>query len=217
MLIISTYIFVQQLTPGWQQRKHQRSAWGNPVMFAQWGRVTHICIRKLTIIGSENGLASGRRQAINWTNAGVLWIGPLGTNFRGILVVIHAFSFKKTHFKMSSGKWRPFCPGLNVFKTVSTSRPWCYYHQYARPRFDGVQDKYVPADTMFVCIHCRTFSPMLTPLIANLGKMCCLLAGEIALSMSKANNYLIYTSIYFDNISRYKNGLISFALFSTLE
>ena len=33
-----------------------------------WGRVTHICIGNLTIIGSDNGLSPGRRQAIIWTN-----------------------------------------------------------------------------------------------------------------------------------------------------
>ena len=33
----------------------------------------------LTIIGSDNGLSPGRRQAITWTNAGILLIGPLGT------------------------------------------------------------------------------------------------------------------------------------------
>ena len=76
-----------------------------------WGRVTHICISKLTIIGSDNGLSPGRRQAIIWTNAGILLIRTLGTNFSEILSEIHAFSFKKMHFKWSSGKWRPFCPG----------------------------------------------------------------------------------------------------------
>ena len=39
-----------------------------------WGRVTHICVSKLTIIGSDNGLAPGRRQATIWTNAGILLI-----------------------------------------------------------------------------------------------------------------------------------------------
>ena len=29
-----------------------------------WGRVTHICVRKLATIGSDNGLSPGRRQAI---------------------------------------------------------------------------------------------------------------------------------------------------------
>ena len=79
-----------------------------------WGRVTHICVSKLTIIGSDNGLSPGRRQAITWTNVGILLIGPLGTNFSEMLIEMHTFSFKKIHFKMSSGKWRPSCLGLNV-------------------------------------------------------------------------------------------------------
>ena len=53
-----------------------------------WGRVTHICVNQLTIIGSDNGLSPGRRQAIIWTNAGILLIGPLETNFREILIKI---------------------------------------------------------------------------------------------------------------------------------
>ena len=55
------------------------------VWLTHWGRVTHICIGKLTIIGSDNGLSPGRRQAIIWTNAAILLIGPLGTNFSEIL------------------------------------------------------------------------------------------------------------------------------------
>ena len=46
------------------------------------GRVTHIYVGNLAIIGSDNGLSPGRRQAIIWTNAGILVIWPLGTNFR---------------------------------------------------------------------------------------------------------------------------------------
>ena len=56
-----------------------------------WGRVTHICVGKLTIIGSDNGLSPGRRQAIIWTNPGILLIGPLGTNFSEILSKIRPF------------------------------------------------------------------------------------------------------------------------------
>ena len=69
---------------------------------------THICVGKLTIIGSDNGLSPGRRQAIIWTIVGILLIGPLGTNFSEILIGIQNFSFKKMHLKMSSAKWRPF-------------------------------------------------------------------------------------------------------------
>ena len=78
------------------------------------GRVTHICVSKLTIIGSDNGLSPGRRQAIIWTNAGILLIGPYGTNFSEILIEILAFSFTKMSLKVSSAKWRPFCLSLNV-------------------------------------------------------------------------------------------------------
>ena len=70
-----------------------------------WGRVTHLCVSKLSIIGSNNGLAPGRRQAIIWTNAGILWIEPLGKSYR---------SFKKMHLKMSSMKL-----------TAILSRPQC--------------------------------------------------------------------------------------------
>ena len=90
-----------------------------------WGRVTHICVGNLTIISPDNGLSPGRRQAIIWTNAGILLIGHWGTKFNEILIGIRAFSFKKTHLKMSSAKWRPFCLGLNVLKEILTiCRVW---------------------------------------------------------------------------------------------
>ena len=65
-----------------------------------WGQVTPICVNKLTIIGSDNGLSPGRRQAIIWTNAGLFLIRTLGTDFSEILSEIHTFSFKKMHLKM---------------------------------------------------------------------------------------------------------------------
>ena len=83
------------------------------------GRVMHICISKLSIIGSDNGPSPDRCQAIIWTNAGILLIGPLGTNFNEILIEIYKFSLKKIHFKMSSEKWRPSCLGLNVLINFS--------------------------------------------------------------------------------------------------
>ena len=76
--------------------------------------MTHICVSKLIIIGSDTGLSTGRRQAIIWTNAKILLVRPLGTNFSEISIEIHIFSFKKMYMKMSSGNWQPSCPGLNV-------------------------------------------------------------------------------------------------------
>ena len=87
-------------------------------MSTHWGRVTHICVGKLTIIGSDNGLSPGRRQAIIWTSAGILLIEPLGTNFSEILIGIQIFSFTKMRLKMSSAKWRPLCLGLNVLINI---------------------------------------------------------------------------------------------------
>ena len=85
-----------------------------------WGRVTHICVSKITTISSDNGLSPGRRQAIICTNAGILLIQTLGSNFSEILREIFTFSFKKMHLKMSSGKCRPSCLGLNVLSNDGT-------------------------------------------------------------------------------------------------
>ena len=71
--------------------------------------MTHICVGKLTIIGSDNGLSPGRRQAIIWTSVGILSSGPLGTNFSEVFIEIETFSFTKMHLNMSSGKCRPHC------------------------------------------------------------------------------------------------------------
>ena len=51
---------------------------------------------------------------LDWTNAGILLIRPLGTNFSEILIGNQIFSFTKMYLKMSSTKWRPFYLGLNV-------------------------------------------------------------------------------------------------------
>ena len=64
-------------------------------VLTHWGRVTHICVGKLTIIGSDNGLSPERRQAIIWINAGILLIGPLGTDLNEISIGIQTFSLKK--------------------------------------------------------------------------------------------------------------------------
>ena len=81
-----------------------------------WGRVTHICVGELTVIGSDNGLSPEWRQAIIWTNSGIMLIGPLGTNFSEILIEIQTFSLKKIRLKMSSAKCCSFRLGLNMFQ-----------------------------------------------------------------------------------------------------
>ena len=89
--------------------------------------MTNICVDKLTIIGSDNGLLPGRRQAIIWTNVRILLIGPLEKKSE-ILIEIQTFPLKKIRLKMSSAKWGPFRFGLNVlisknvYKISATNR-----------------------------------------------------------------------------------------------
>ena len=60
-------------------------------ILTHWGRMMHICVSNLTIIGSDNGLLPGQCQAIIWTNAGTLLIGPQEqTSMKIQLKFIHA-------------------------------------------------------------------------------------------------------------------------------
>ena len=102
-------------------------------VLAHWGRVTHICVSKIIIMGSDNGLSPGRRQAIIWTNAGILLIGPLGTNFSEVLIGIWIFPFKKMHSNMSSAKRRPFCLDLNVLIDMIIYAHIGWYCSYPLP------------------------------------------------------------------------------------
>ena len=82
-----------------------------------WGRVTHISVSKLIIIGSDNGLSPGQSQSIIWTNAVILLIGSLETNSNEILIEFHTFSFTMMYLKMSR-KWRSFCLSPNVLTVI---------------------------------------------------------------------------------------------------
>ena len=108
-----TCIVVPELIP---------SSWVKPnhsfvIFLTHWSRVTHICVSNLTIIGSDNGLSPGPRQAIIWTNDGLLLIEPFGTYFIEIWIKIQ-FSLMKIHLK-KSGKCWPSCLGLNMLKQFS--------------------------------------------------------------------------------------------------
>ena len=77
-------------TMQWRWFWHASPARGHfPAFKIYWGRVTHICVNKLSTIGSDNGLSPGWHQAIIWTNVGILLIGTLGTNLSEILSESH--------------------------------------------------------------------------------------------------------------------------------
>ena len=83
--------------------RHHGIEWSSPTyhyeMYSNhWGRVTHISVNNITNIGSNDGLSSGRHQAIIWTKFGILLIGPLGTNFSTILIEIYTLSSNESAF-----------------------------------------------------------------------------------------------------------------------
>ena len=78
------------------------------VSFNSWRPSDAYMRRNTTNLDSDNGLLTERRQAIIWTNVGILLIGPLRTNVSEFLIWIHTFSFKKMHLKTASANWRHF-------------------------------------------------------------------------------------------------------------
>ena len=104
--------------------------------------VPHICV-------SESGqhwvrlcLFAYSAQAISKTNTGFLLIIPLGTNINEILIKFQNFSFTKMHLKISSAKWRSFCPGgdeLDLHNSYSVILNEPHGTNGKRFRSDGLQ------------------------------------------------------------------------------
>ena len=88
-------------------------------------------------------MSPGQRQGIIWTNAGILLIWPLETNFSEILLEVIRVSFKKMRLKVSSAKWWPFCLGLNVIG-------WHWLSGISREHDDVIKWKHFPRNWPFV-------------------------------------------------------------------
>ena len=83
------------------------------LFFTHWGRVTHICVSKLTIMGPDNGLSPGRHHHLNqcWNNVNSTLGNKLQWNLnRNSNNFIHENAFESVVWK-----WRPFCLGPNEF------------------------------------------------------------------------------------------------------
>ena len=74
-----------------------------------WSQVTRICVSRLAIIGSINGLSPGRRQAIIWTSAGILLIAPL---IRNSHIFIQENALKNAVCEMAAILFRPQCVNI---------------------------------------------------------------------------------------------------------
>ena len=98
-----------------------------------WGRTTHICVGKLTIVGSDDGLSPGRRQAIIWTNAGIWTLGnKFQWNFnRNSNIFIEENTFENVVCETLFISSRPQCDNLTwlcstfcLFKVVTDIGSW---------------------------------------------------------------------------------------------
>ena len=97
----------------------------NLIVLSHWGRVMHICVSKLTIIGSDNGLSPDRRQAITWNSAGILFVGHLWTNFdRNLYIFVQENAFESVVWKMAAILCRPQCVKWQYALSCVASRWW---------------------------------------------------------------------------------------------
>ena len=94
--------------------------------------MTHLCVSKLAITGSDNGLSPGRRRAIIWTNALILLIRNWETKFSEILSEIRTSSFNKMRLKVSFAKWWPFLSRPHCAKNTPF-RKLCYQNCNSLP------------------------------------------------------------------------------------
>ena len=112
-----------------------------------WGRVTHICIDKLTIISSDNGLSPGRRQAIIWTNAGILLIRTLRKNLvksdvkfiyfyakNTFEIIVFAIEVFLSRYQCVKGYGAPF----HYAKTPGARRIGSWKHNFAYSRLSDI-------------------------------------------------------------------------------
>ena len=90
---------------------------------------------------------------------GKLLIGPLGTNFSEILIKIHTFTFKKMRLKMSSGKWKPSCLGLDVLSHPGRVTHVCVSKLHPSPKVmaDFFQRQKLPWCPYPICTICGGF------------------------------------------------------------
>ena len=121
-------ISVKSLLPIWRLVA-RRSIWWSPIFNSSphYTSPLHPSAVYASVnwvsIGSDNGLSPVWRQAITWTNADFLSMGPLGVNLSEIWIKIQKFSIMKMPLKFSPAKWRPFWPGGDELSSLQ----WLHY------------------------------------------------------------------------------------------
>ena len=109
--LLPKYLYLTNLPLDKMASTLQMTFW-NAFSLTHWGRVTHICVSKLSNIGSDNGLSPDQPQTIIWTNAAIFLTEPLGTNSmkfdRNSHIFIHRNAFENV-CKMAAILSRPQC------------------------------------------------------------------------------------------------------------
>ena len=83
------------------------------LLLTHWGRVTHICVSKLSVTGSDNDLSLDRRQAIIWTKCWNIVNWTLRNKrqwfffYRNWYIFIQENVFKNVVWKMTAILSRP--------------------------------------------------------------------------------------------------------------
>ena len=94
--------------------------------------MTHICVSKLSTIGSDNQLLLVRRQGNTWTHDVLSYCWQIRNNCNEMLIKIKQSSNRNMSFRMSLVKWLQCCVSADVF------RPWCNLSLIQRLHFIGV-------------------------------------------------------------------------------
>ena len=119
---------------------------------SHWGRVTHICFGKLTIIGSDNGLSPHRRKAIistnavNWTLKKLQWNCNRNSN-----IFIEENTFDNVVCKMLSISSQPQCVNEHPYGN-SVTRPAFILVVYNTYRYLDIYSKQVYSDP-YIRVH----------------------------------------------------------------
>ena len=98
-----------------------------PVDEIYWHLIFKWVAGKIINIDSDNGLVPIRCQAFIWTNAAILLIGLLGTNFSEILINSYIFknfqenTFENVVWKMATILSQPQCVNIECQLSSSTN------------------------------------------------------------------------------------------------
>ena len=175
----------------------QLCAWS----LTHWGRVTHIYVSELIIIGSDNDLAGGRHRAMIWRSAVISLIRTLDTNFGEILK-----KFIYLHSRKCIWKCR-------LRNTWNLSRPQCVDIWNQTGRFYAMtilidQDARVsfPYSSYLICFNCvsidlKPLSWTIFPITCDYGLTIGVFGRESQSSCLYPWRALLSWSIIYENIA----------------